>query len=85
MSGHKLKERFLAGAAHRDAYQRAYRELFNKIYGNAAALNTITAITRVIGTVDGADTAAVAIEAGNLTTLIRERTGFLAGHQFITG
>ncbi|MEU8662050.1 CotH kinase family protein [Actinoplanes philippinensis] len=85
MSGHKLKERFLAGAAFQDEYRAAYRELFNEIYGNAAALNTITAITKVIGTVGGADTAAVAGEAENLTTLIRERTGFLATHEFITG
>lgn len=85
MSGHKLKERFLAAAAYQDVYRKAYKELFNKIYGNAAALNTITAITTVIGTVDGADPAAVKTEADNLTTLIRERTRFLATHQFITG
>ncbi|MEV4280387.1 CotH kinase family protein [Actinoplanes xinjiangensis] len=85
MSGHRLKERFLASAAYRDVYRKAYRELFDKTFGNAAALNTITAITAVIGTVDGANTGAVATEAENLTTLIRERTGFLATHEFITG
>jgi spore coat protein CotH len=85
MSGHKLKERFLASAAWQDTYRQAYRELFNKIYGNAAALNKIKDITAVIGTVDGANAEAVATEAGNLTTLIRERTQYLATHEIITG
>jgi spore coat protein CotH len=85
MSGHQLKERFLASAAWKDTYHRAYRELFNKIYGNAAALNKIKDITAVIGTVDGSDAGATATEAENLTTLIRERTQYLATHEIITG
>ncbi|WP_430787578.1 CotH kinase family protein [Actinoplanes sp. G11-F43] len=82
--GHKLKERFLAGAAFQDVYRKAYRELFNEIYGNAAALNTITEIRTVLGTVDGANAEAVATEAETLTTLIRERTRFLATHEVVT-
>jgi spore coat protein CotH len=85
MSGHKLKERFLASAAWKDTYHRAYKELFNEIYGNAAALNKIKDITAVIGTVDGSDAGATATEAANLTTLIRERTRYLATHEIITG
>lgn len=82
--GHKLKERFLASAAYKPVYQKAYRELFNKIYGNAAALNTLDAITKVVGTVDGADRESVAAEAEQLRTLIRERTQYLATHEIIT-
>jgi spore coat protein CotH len=85
MSGHKLKERFLASAAWKDTYHRAYKELFNEIYGNAAALNKIKDITAVIGTVQGSDAAAVATEAENLSTLILQRTQFLATHEIVTG
>ncbi|GGN05771.1 spore coat protein CotH [Actinoplanes campanulatus] len=85
MSGHKLKERFLASAAYKDTYKKAYKELFNKIYGNASALNAINAITEVIGTVDGANAESTATEAENLRTLIKERTGFLVTNEIITG
>ncbi|MEV6300554.1 CotH kinase family protein [Actinoplanes sp. NPDC051861] len=85
MGGHKLKERFLASEALKPVYRKAYKELFNKIYGNAAALNTIDAVTGVIAEVDGADQAALTAEADSLRTLIRERTQFLATHEYITG
>ncbi|MBW6433867.1 CotH kinase family protein [Actinoplanes hulinensis] len=85
MSGHKLKERFLASAAYKDTYRKAYKELFNKIYGNASALNAINAITEVIGTVDGANAESTATEAENLRTLITERTRFLVTNEIITG
>ncbi|GIE31665.1 hypothetical protein Ait01nite_047100 [Actinoplanes italicus] len=84
-SGHKLKERFLASAAWKDTYRWAYRELYNKIYGNAAALNRIKEITAVIGTVQGANAEATATEASNLSTLILQRTQYLATHEIITG
>ncbi|SDT59369.1 CotH kinase family protein [Actinoplanes derwentensis] len=84
MSGHKLKERFLASSAYQDVYQQQYKALYNKIYGNAAALNRITEITKVIGTVDGSNAETTATDAENLTTLIRERTQFLATSEFLT-
>ncbi|GAA1611440.1 CotH kinase family protein [Actinoplanes couchii] len=84
MSGHQLKERFLAGTAFADVYQQQYEALYHKIYGNAAALNRLNEIVQVIGTVDGSDPVATATEAESLTTLIRERTQFLATSEFVT-
>jgi spore coat protein CotH len=83
--GNKLKERFLASAAFKGVYEEAYRDLFQKIYGNGTAGNSLESIVKVLATVDGYDKESTATDAEKLRTTIRERTTYLIGTEVIKG
>ncbi|MDO3702455.1 CotH kinase family protein [Micromonospora sp. C28SCA-DRY-2] len=85
MGGHRLKERFLASAAFTRVYEDAYRELFQEIYGSGRAGGALDAITTALKTVDGVDAAAVDRDAGQLRTLIQQRTASLRADEVVTG
>ena len=83
MGGNKLKERFLAGAAFKQDYEDAYRELYEQIYGAGKALTTLDSITKVLATVDGYNAETASTDAQQLRTLIQQRTTSLAGNEVI--
>ncbi|MFF5227881.1 CotH kinase family protein [Dactylosporangium sp. NPDC000521] len=85
MGGHRLKERALAGPAFKVVYERAYRDLYRRLYAGAQALSTLDSIVKVLGTVGGSDPAATASDAERLRTLLVARTQSLAEHPVITG
>ena len=72
--GNPLKERFLAAAAFKPRYEKAYRELYRKLFASGAALKAAGANE---STVDG--------EATTLRTLIENRTKSLATNAVIVG
>nr|BFE59428.1 CotH kinase family protein [Dactylosporangium thailandense] len=79
LGGNKLKERFLASAAFKPVYQKAYRELYQKMYGSGAALAAVDTISGVLATAGGYDRQKTDADADELRTLIRQRTEYLAG------
>ncbi|MCA2211253.1 CotH kinase family protein [Jidongwangia harbinensis] len=83
--GHKLKERFLATPAFAAVYEEAYRELYRQIYAGGAALAAVDSAARVLATVDGHDGPAVSSEAGQLRTVIQQRTASLKTDEVVTG
>jgi len=83
-AGNKLKERFLASPAFTAAYEDAYRDMFQKIFGSGQALTAIDDIVKVIATVDGYDAQAVTADADQLRTLVRQRIESLATDEVIT-
>ncbi|MEH1011803.1 CotH kinase family protein [Micromonospora sp. CPCC 206060] len=85
MTGHRLKERFLASSAFTDEYENAYRALYQEIYGSGRATQTLDAITTVLKTVDGVDAGSVETDATRLRTLVQQRTAALGRHEVITG
>ncbi|SCG35767.1 Spore coat protein CotH [Micromonospora echinaurantiaca] len=85
MGGHRLKERFLASAAFTQVYEDAYRELFQEVYGSGRATGALDAISTVLKTVAGVDAAAVDRDAGQLRTLIQQRTESLRDDEVVTG
>ncbi|GAB2572691.1 hypothetical protein Aab01nite_81870 [Paractinoplanes abujensis] len=78
MGGNKLKERFLGSTAFKTRYEDAYRDMYQKIYGNAAALNALESALKVLATVDGYDEQATSSEADRLRTLLQQRSAYLA-------
>ncbi|MEE3920352.1 hypothetical protein V2I01_25595 [Micromonospora sp. BRA006-A] len=84
MSGHKLKERFLASAAFKTVYEDAYRELYQKIYAQNGAQKALDEIVAVLPTVGGyqAQTTDTAVE--QLRALIGRRGDHLATDAVIT-
>ncbi|RNH97827.1 spore coat protein CotH [Micromonospora aurantiaca] len=84
MSGHKLKERFLASAAFKTVYEDAYRELYQKIYAQNGAQKALDEIVAVLPTVGGyqAQTTDTAVE--QLRALIGRRSDHLATDAVIT-
>ncbi|MGX4652215.1 CotH kinase family protein [Micromonospora sp. SCSIO 07396] len=83
MTGHKLKERFLAADAFKATYEDAYRELYQQVYGSGKAAESLTAISTTLKGVEGVDAAAVDSDAARLRTLIGQRTESLAKHEVI--
>lgn len=83
--GNKLKERFLASAAFKTAYDDAYRQRYQEIYGNGTATTALDAALKALSTVEGYDAKAGATEAEQLRTLIQQRTAYLAKNPIITG
>ncbi|QDY10540.1 spore coat protein CotH [Micromonospora sp. HM134] len=83
MTGHKLKERFLADDAFKETYEDAYRELYQQVYGSGKAAESLTAISTTLKGVEGVDAAAVDSDAARLRTLIGQRTESLAKHEVI--
>lgn len=55
MGGHRLKERFLASAAFKPAYEAAYRDLYRRIYAHGAALRTLDRLATVLPAGSAAD------------------------------
>ncbi|OON29568.1 MULTISPECIES: CotH kinase family protein [unclassified Micromonospora] len=84
MTGHKLKERFLASDAFKEVYEDAYRELYQQVYASGRATGALDAITGVLKTVDGVDAAAVDSDAERLRTLVQQRTESLKNNEVIT-
>jgi spore coat protein CotH len=85
MGGNKLKERFLASAACKPAYEDAYREMYEQIYGDGKALTTLSGITKVLATVDGYNAETASKDAQQLQTLVQQRTTSLANNEVIKG
>lgn len=85
MMGNKLKERFLASDAFTRVYEDAYRQLYQKIYANAAASKALDAIAATLSTVDGYDATATASDTAKLRTTIEQRTAALAKNEVIAG
>ncbi|WP_306204935.1 CotH kinase family protein [Actinoplanes sp. RD1] len=83
--GNALKEKFLANPAFHDTYAKAYRTLYQQIYGNQSALTAVDTLTTLLTTVKGANPESVATEAQNLRTFLQERATFLATTPTITG
>ncbi|WP_431972799.1 CotH kinase family protein [Micromonospora haikouensis] len=84
MTGHKLKERFLASDAFKEVYEDAYRELYQQVYASGRATGALDAITGVLKTVDGVDAAAVDSDAERLRALVQQRTESLKNNEVIT-
>ncbi|WP_431903703.1 CotH kinase family protein [Micromonospora carbonacea] len=84
MTGHKLKERFLASDAFQEVYENAYRELYQQVYASGRATGALDAITGVLKTVDGVDATAVDSDAERLRTLVQQRTESLRNNEVIT-
>ncbi|RUL94863.1 CotH kinase family protein [Verrucosispora sp. FIM060022] len=82
--GHKLKERFLASEKFTQLYEDTYRDLYQRVYGDGAALAAVDAISGVLATVDGYDASAATGDAQRLRTLIEQRTASLATNEVIT-
>ncbi|MFC8846958.1 MULTISPECIES: CotH kinase family protein [unclassified Micromonospora] len=84
MTGHKLKERFLASDAFKEVYENAYRELYQQVYASGRATEALDAITGVLKTVDGVDATVVDSDAAQLRTLVQQRTESLKSNEVIT-
>lgn len=80
-----LKQRFLSSKAFNTAYDEAYRSLYQRIYASGQALNSVNTIVKVLSTVDGSDPAAIAGDAEQLQSQIRERTAYLSTNAVVTG
>jgi spore coat protein CotH len=72
--GNKLKERFLASAAFKETYNRAYAEMHQALYGSGAALAELDRIAAVIAASNLLDTATIEGEVVALRTVIATQT-----------
>ncbi|MFV2017551.1 CotH kinase family protein [Micromonospora sp. LOL_023] len=73
MTGHPLKERFLASEAFTEVYEAAYRDLYQQMYASGAATATLDGLAAVLTTIDGQDAQAATEELDQLRALITER------------
>lgn len=85
IGGNVLKEMFLDSDAFADTYQSAYQELYQKMFANNTAVKTLTAIKRVVRTVDGVDEDSLDSEVSSLRTVLKQRTRYLSTNDFVTG
>jgi len=81
--GNLLKERFLAAAAFKPTYERAYRELYRKLFASGAALAAVDRASAALKAA-GANASTVDSDAASLRALIEARTKTLATNAVIT-
>ncbi|PZG03038.1 CotH kinase family protein [Nonomuraea aridisoli] len=74
MSGHVLKEKFLADPAFKKLYEREYAALSAKLLANGAATALLDRLLKAYSLNEGADAAKAAQEAASLRETLRTRT-----------
>lgn len=72
-SGNSLKEKFLAADGLSDTYHKAYWDLFDQIYGNDAAQNKLTELSKIIPVTDGFTQDSLDSADSTLTNWISQR------------
>ncbi|GLB67269.1 CotH kinase family protein [Arthrobacter mangrovi] len=72
--GNELKERFLASEAFRPAYEAAYADLYDRMYGDGTATELLDEIASAVPSSDGVTAEDLAEQAATLRTFIDERT-----------
>lgn len=80
-----LKQRFLSGKSFTEAYDEAYRSLYRKIFASGQAMTSVDNVVKVLSTVKGSDPDAVAADAEQLRSEIRQRTAYLSTNAVATG
>ncbi len=71
--GNRLKERFLASAAFKETYQRAYAEMHQAIFGSGVALTELDRLAAVISTSNLLDASTIQSEVASLRTAINSQ------------
>lgn len=87
MGGHLLKERFLEVEEFRAIYEEIYRDLYQQLLTDGAALEALDRWAAVLSTVEGdlIDPATLMNEVTQLRQVIEARTEALAHDEVITG
>lgn len=85
MMGNKLKERFLATPAFKEAYEQAYQELYQQIYADGGALRVLDELAATVPTSESLDAATITADLDTLRQTVTTRTEALATDPVITG
>jgi spore coat protein CotH len=87
MGGHILKERFLATEEFQVVYEEAYRDLYQQLFADGAALEALDRWAAALATVEGdlVDAATLGSEVAQLRRAIEARTTALAENEVIAG
>jgi spore coat protein CotH len=85
MTGNKLKERFLATPAFKEAYEQAYRVLYQQIYADSGAMRVLDELAATVPTSDTLDAATITADLDALRQTVTTRTDALATDPVITG
>ncbi len=79
MQGHLLEERFMATPRFTEAYDQAYRDLYQQMYGSGAALAALDdATAAALAVAQGDSHATITAESEALRTVLTERAAALA-------
>ena len=85
MTGHVLKERFLATPAFAAVYEQAYRTLYQQIYADGGAMRVLDELAAGVPTSDTLDAATIAADIDTLRQTVTARTAALAQDPVVTG